>query len=291
MSYNSANMYAGYNKGGNSGALVGNWVEEAALEADTGSSRAIDLTDPEQSKRTGQRVIDHTERELARDYRSTSHRGVPQSTSISSQGPRAAQRAVQIDEDTAVIASTLQPEVDERTFTTTTSATHAAPSTEAYARPGATDGPTRGEVERELDAQLDARGGAPVTVHTATIDGLGDGQYVGSAVGGRNPLARSTAFTNDIRDARVRHVGACDDSSMQPTPMPPTAGQWAAISRLQGAAQDFEDAGDGAMGLDEFCDRLNALGVSDKDMQHLVAYFDASGTGAVDAGAVRRAFA
>lgn len=293
MSYNSTNMYSGYNKNTNRGALVGNWVEENALEQETGSSRGINLTNPKESVMTRERVIYHTEREEARDYRSTASdcgMAAPTSTIAAPMGPRAAARAAAVAADAARIEASMDPATDERTFTTATASAHQAPPPEWYGengRLGPADGSiTKGAADAELDAVLDERGDRTVTAYSRAIDGEG-GEYRGSAVAGSNPLGRCTAFTNDIRNPTQKHVGALDSAADGPTRMPPSAPQWGALDRLRrsGVAGAFDS--DGGVSLDEFCDRLAELGVSSVDMQLLVSYFDGSGTGTVDLARVR----
>lgn len=294
MSYNSANMYAGYNKNANRGALVGNWVEENALEQDTGSSRGLDLTDPKQAVETRTRVIFHTEREEPRDYRSTASdcgRIDAASAGVPLVGPRAQARAAGIASETTRIEAGMEPETDERTFTTSAGSAHQMPPPDWYAENGRlgggdAGGPTKGTAEAAADAQLEALGDMPVTAYSRAIQ-AGGGEYVGTAVGGANPLARCTAFTNDIRNPAQRHVGGIDGGDGMPTRMPPSAPQFGAMSRLRrsGAADALE--GNDVISLENFCDQLAAQGVSEGDMQLLVSYFDGEGTGEVDMACVR----
>ena len=294
MSYNSANMFAGYNKNANRGALVGNWVEENALEQDTGSSRGLDLTDPKQAVETRTRVIYHTEREEPRDYRSTaSDCGRPDAASVGVPmlGPRAQARAAGIASETTRIEAGMNPETDERTFTTSAGSAHQAPPADWYAENerlgrGHAGALTKAASEAAADARLDTLGDMPVTAYTQAIQGHG-GEYVGTAVGGTNPLARCTAFTNDIRNPTQRHVGATDGADGVPTRMPPSAPQFGAMSRLRRSGTTDALEGNDVISLENFCDQLAAQGVSEGDMQLLVSYFDSEGVGVVDMARVR----
>jgi len=312
MSYNSANMYAGYNKGeggGNmrpGGARLGNWVEEIALEAATGSSRGLDMRDKTAGQATPHRVIYHTEREEPKDYRTTGRLVDPSTNTEHSKpprlGPRAAARAKEVDMDTVRLQTTETREDEHPGYVSSQRAAHAAPPAEWYGanRGKGTvggvvfsdgNGPSLAGRRAELDADLDEAGAdEPVTVHQQAIAGRG-GVYAGSVAGGRNPMGKCTVFTNDIRNGAQLHAGATDTADGTVTKLPPSAMQRGAIARLRkaGGADGFWRDEDGFAELGEFVDGLQEFGASGADVSLLATFFaEGQGQATVDLQEVNR---
>ncbi|ETV90889.1 hypothetical protein H310_14382 [Aphanomyces invadans] len=215
---------------------MGNWVEEEALRRDTGYSRYKTWTPKEGMGVSHPRVIAHTDAVDAKDYRASSKASsfadfaVPPNV-----GPRERRRLEELHAQAKLIkqaAKDADQDNDPTARESTNQASYKAhdPAYVAHGvvrvlprgRGGFKDfdpsvvGKTRREVAAADAAKL--QGHVEALPHQATVTRYSHALTSGSdltfpssaAAPSRNPFGRSTAFTNDIHDARVVHGEASD---------------------------------------------------------------------------------
>jgi len=318
MSHNSTNMFSGYNKNG-SGARVGNWVEELALKDATGSTRYEDFRGQKgKMSTTSDRVVSHSDQQLAKDYRGTSKTDRPhlnkEFKAQDSMGPRARRRMEQMAAQAKAFEE--QPPETEPTDYRSSNACafvdygHVPIARVPRGRGGdklrtgdALDVDQRalGKTKKQLDEEDDQRINSnnfkksqPISIYSEMIK---SGQNVrGTAAGGNNPFGRSSAFTNDITDPTKRHAGAADFGGTEPVRLGPNLTQKAAFDMvkakilergangIKGVARTMrimDDNGNKKLSLEEFGEGLRdyGLAVDDKTVESCFRAFDTDGNG------------
>ena len=249
-------MYASetaYNKGNNRGAKVGNWVEENALEKRTGNHRGF--VGP--AKGTFDRVVAHDQdqdyKKLASlNYETFSRRALV-SDVPNGVGPR--QRAI----DEALMKKAFEEtkmEAPKRSYFTTSSGdayvkkpfiskVGARVMKSLDGRPIPTEGRdndflvefslTKPKAKSKIEHLRNAipRGDyikqGAITMYTQRIS---EGCYSSTSGSGATQFGRSSAFTNDMTDARVTHIEGTDDHTnvVRGAPPPPRPGIGADVS-------------------------------------------------------------
>jgi len=315
MSFNSTNMFSSFNKVENRGARIGNWVEENALESLTTQSRYGDFKDPSNQLKTPARVIAHTEQELAKDYRTTSHRDDPAQNSEfkipSGLGPRALKRQQQF-ENTSKKAEFEEKPVAPTEYVTQARATFSSVDPSSYAATrvprgrggsairegtaGNLDAATLSMTRRQLAEQDDAKVGSgdyvqdtPVSLYSMNLSDSNNNHFPSTVASGANPFGRSTHFTNDIRDSTKTHAECCDEGGLQVTTLGPNAHQRAAVekvrSKLQAQRTDvmsiLDHSGNMQLNKSDFRKELSKFDVevTDKELAVVFSYFDRNGNG------------
>lgn len=249
-------MFSGYNKDGQGGARVGNWVEELALQDMTGSTRYEDFRSQKgkPSTTTG-RVVSHTDQQDPRDYCGASKTQRPELNRQFRQeaklGPRALRKQQQLLAQAKEVVQQV-PEPETVDYTSTNSATFQGqydfPSRVPRGRGGDklrsgdyldADEHAAAKTRRQLQDEDDKNIGShnyvraePISIYTEMLR-TGEGTVVGTAAGGNNKWGRSSAFTNDITDPTKRHVGAADYGGTEPVKLGPNLTQKAAFDKVK----------------------------------------------------------
>lgn len=242
-------MFAGYNKGNTQGTLTGNWVEEDALRESTGNSRYKEWIDGDGLVRASERkqdgshlrVIQHSDAENPSNYRSTSNVDSPsknQEHRVEDKfGPRQRQKEKKMYERAKKLQSGTEG-ASVNYFDTTSKASY-RPIESSYIiqQPrvlprGRNGGKTqhdsdyttvseREAADRELLANFKSNSytrDAAISKYSHAILKNNGLDFPVSAASTTNPFAKSTSFTNDIRDGRRIHAEATDPGQSQAIP-------------------------------------------------------------------------
>jgi len=238
-------MFAGYNKSENQRTLTGNWVEEEALRKSTGFSRYKEWTDnhgktiPSSERKLDgsfQRVIQHNEAEEPKNYKPTSKLDRPD---LSNQqrigtGPRARARQSELLTRAKVLETRLpDTNINNDRFKTSSSMAF-TPIDPTYlvqqprVLPRGRNGRKSSDIsdttmtfrDREEQDEALLQTYHPDLAISHYSDAIQHGQGLNFAItpsttSDRNPFAKSTAFTNDIRDPSKRHGEASEPGQSQ----------------------------------------------------------------------------
>ncbi|GMI45158.1 hypothetical protein TrCOL_g601 [Triparma columacea] len=230
MSNVAHSMYASYNKGGNGtrsgGVRLGNWQEELALEGATGFSRAPNPKQPAYYN-NHDRVLAHTDRIEASQFQSTAHAAMSQKKGEKRRevGPRKTLKERRYYEQALREAKTKEikeQEIKNKVdYTSVNSATYnmADSGVSRLSNPAKSKVLFGGEVTKESLASVDIATLPPGDYSQATAVTYWTQQLtnptpvtsfpITSSKSG-NPFARSSTFTNDIRDSTKSHAEGAD---------------------------------------------------------------------------------
>merc|ERR1719164_84671 len=271
MSYNSANMFSGYNKSGLHGARVGNWVEELALKDMGLNTRREDFQDRTKDRLSAARVVAHTEAEEPKNFRSSAKLHRPAMNKEfkvpAAMGPRASKRLAEMEAYAKKLED--QPEaVPATVFETTNNSTFVGYGKQNIPRrprgnggdryrtgdvlddDAETNAKTKGQLQEEADSLVNAGGytkGQAISIYSERLRTGKGPAIVGTAACGANPFGRSSAFTNDIRDPTKRHVGATDEGGSKVVKIGPNMTQRAAFDAVK--AKILERGASGIKGV------------------------------------------
>ncbi|GMH69313.1 hypothetical protein TrST_g1125 [Triparma strigata] len=236
MSNIAHSMYSSYNKGGGGtkcgGVRLGNWQEELALESVTGHSRAPAPKTVDYYNNHG-RVIAHKDCLDPSEFKSTAHAAMSQKAEPKPRGvgPRQQRKAdrqlAQARAEAAAAESAKEKIKNTVTYESVNMATYKV-NDSAVSRLSNPDKSaklfggevTKASLEKEDIALLppgDYCGSTGVSYWTNQLtnpDKITD--FPITAGNSQNPFARSSTFTNDIRDGRLRHSEGCDLMGTEP---------------------------------------------------------------------------
>lgn len=219
----SASMFVSYNKDGvKPECRVGNWAEERALLETTGFTRGPRPKQPGYNL-NATRCIEHTERTEPRDYNTTHREQHSNPAAAKHAQPRATEgersrrqlAALQAQVDAEFEEEERQQEIRRRRFNHISQhrAHFDAAPRETYleARTFRTHGPRKTEPELPPYEEKHFTEGNAFETITLYSEAKRNGdplqRFPGTFVGTRsNPFLRSSALTNDIKDASKFHI-------------------------------------------------------------------------------------
>lgn len=326
-------MFSSYNKNNAKGTLVGNWVEEEALRAATGFSRrkvpaprSPEKTPPEP---THNRVLLHANDNGRTTYETTLQASTNYGEGVVrvAPGPRSSLRDVQAlemarqlhEREAAAKRAAQEQELHAVSSSSTFKTTFPAPDTATLLAstrvPRGRNGSrvidtsvahlTRAQVDSLDQAKLEQLRisspnqsplDAPAITRYSYAVATGVGLDFGTtASDGANPFARSSTFSNDIRDPFKRHAEAMEPASTHDEPVGMTVHQRSALKRLMAAWSQprllqalSQAAGNNGSVIDlaAFRAMLASFQFSDRDAIHAFMYFDLDHIGAVPLAAI-----
>ncbi|KDO21026.1 hypothetical protein SPRG_13954 [Saprolegnia parasitica CBS 223.65] len=310
-------MANSYNKVDNQGALMGNWVEEEALRDRTGYSRYKTWDAKEAMGLSHPRVIAHSSATEAKDYRASS-RTTPYCEDFvipSSVGPRERRRLEELHAQAKALKIAMDGEPEDMSVKESTAHAAFKAADNDYLVHGITRvaprgkggfkdydpsivGKTRGEVAAMDAAKLQVHKETPhcatVTKYTHAItSGEGLGFPLTAAEPGRNPFGKSTGFSNDLYDTRVRHAEASYPGAETILGNGMNIHARSAVFKLQQWAQAPDKRRalvkigldvHGAIALKELLLALHEISVTvpDKDIHQIFVYLDKNQCGAIE---------
>lgn len=241
---NMGDTYAGYNKGNTSGTLTGNWVEENALQKVTGSSRYAPFLGEDgkavADQGTFQRVVQHDTKNDGNVYQAMSKTERPclneEHIVINNVGKRGTLKQQRLLARAKQIVLSeheqkKQQAFDEQERFETTNQSMTKNINAAH---------PRNEHNEELNAYKnngDYTTDTAVSIYTHAI-AKGEGiNFRGTSSLSSNPLAKSTAFTNDIRDGKKYHAEATERGIEQPNTLGMTHTQKSTMMQVKTAFQ------------------------------------------------------